>query len=283
MRSRVLIAILVAGGASFAGGCAGDLINPYQIVMGDAELRAIPTEDLCRYRDSLLNGHLMRRELVRRGLDCAEPVETTAAAAVLPVPPRPLLLRLFDAAAVPPRPPSPAEAPPPSPPPSPPPAAGTMAAAPASAPGGSGAAVAAAPPSPPPAPAPPPPVTGRGAETAVAVAAGGGAAPLVRPGCAERILRRGEEDDATTTDAATAAEHRAVAFRNRCGFPIRVLYAARRNGSLSELTGLLRPGETSSFTGIQDGFDHPGYVVCGYERVAETAPCRLGLTASGPG
>ncbi len=68
---------------------------------------------------------------------------------------------------------------------------------------------------------------------------------------------------------------RAVAFRNRCDFPIRVLYAASASGRLASLTGLLQPGESSGFVRVEDGFDQPGYVVCSYAAVPASRACRL--------
>lgn len=100
-------------------------------------------------------------------------------------------------------------------------------------------------------------------------------APLVAPGCAERIVRHG--DDASVESVHQDGErHRSVAFRNRCGFPIRVLYAVRANGRLTELTERLAVDETSKFTKIEDGLDQPGYVVCSYEAVPASYACRYG-------
>ncbi len=73
----------------------------------------------------------------------------------------------------------------------------------------------------------------------------------------------------------TAPGTRAVAFRNRCDFPIRVLYAASASGRLASLTGLLQPGESSGFVRVEDGFDQPGYVVCSYAAVPASRACRL--------
>lgn len=100
-------------------------------------------------------------------------------------------------------------------------------------------------------------------------------APLVAPGCAERIVRHG--DDASAQSVHQDGERRrSVAFRNRCGFPIRVLYAERTIGRFTGLTERLDVGETSKFTKIEDGLDQPGYVVCGYEAVPASYACRFG-------
>lgn len=105
------------------------------------------------------------------------------------------------------------------------------------------------------------------------------AAPLVTPACAERVIRRGGTGDGATDGPA----RRAVAFRNRCEFPIRVLYASRRDGLLTSLTGMIAPGELSAASPIEDGFENPGYVVCSYAAARTDAACRLGRSGGTPG
>jgi hypothetical protein len=119
-------------------------------------------------------------------------------------------------------------------------------------------------------PAPQPPSSPSSSSRTAVAAAGPAVAPLVTPGCAERRLRRGAEAGGEGADPA----RRAVVFRNTCAFPIRVRFAARPGASLSEVTELLRPGETSAPARLADGFDHPGYVVCSYASVFEHALCR---------
>jgi hypothetical protein len=103
-------------------------------------------------------------------------------------------------------------------------------------------------------------------------------APLVTPACAERVIRRGGGGG---DGASSGPAGRAVAFRNRCAYPIRVLYASRRDGALSSLTGMIPPGELSAESPVEDGFDHPGYVVCSYATAPPDAPCRLGRGGAG--
>lgn len=84
-------------------------------------------------------------------------------------------------------------------------------------------------------------------------------------------------DDASAESVHHDAERRrSVAFRNRCGFPIRVLYAVRANGRLTEATEMLDVGETSKSTEIENGLNQPGYVVCSYEAVPASYACRFG-------
>jgi len=89
------------------------------------------------------------------------------------------------------------------------------------------------------------------------------------------IVRNDDGNAAPENADEDSGRQRVVAFRNSCGFPIRVLYATRANGRPSELTEMLRPGETSNFVRIEEGFDRPGYVVCSYERVPASSACRL--------
>ncbi len=93
-------------------------------------------------------------------------------------------------------------------------------------------------------------------------------APLVTSACAERAIRRGGE-------AAASPTLRAVSFTNRCGFPIKVLYAGDRSKILSQTTVLLQPGEQTDFARIEDDFDLPGYVVCSYANAQLSVPCRI--------
>jgi hypothetical protein len=95
-------------------------------------------------------------------------------------------------------------------------------------------------------------------------------APLVTSACAERVIRRGGE-------AAASPKLRAVSFTNRCGFPIKVLYAGDRSKILSHTTALVQPGEQTGFARIEDDFDLPGYVVCSYANAQPSVPCRIGV------
>jgi hypothetical protein len=101
-------------------------------------------------------------------------------------------------------------------------------------------------------------------------------APLVASGCEQRIVRQGGSGAANEDGDQGAERRRSVAFHNRCDFPVRVLYAVRSDGRLTELTEMLGVGETSNFTRIEDGYDRPGYVVCSYGSVPASYPCRLG-------
>ncbi len=103
-------------------------------------------------------------------------------------------------------------------------------------------------------------------------------APLVASSCAQRIVRHGDGDGGAATEGGDqgSERRRSVAFHNRCGFPIRVLHAVRSDGRPTEVTEMLGVGETSNFTRIEDGYDRPGYVVCSYESVPASYPCRLG-------
>lgn len=108
-----------------------------------------------------------------------------------------------------------------------------------------------------------------GADAAPAAAASAGraaaaAAPFVTPACAARSIG-GEPSSGGAS----------VSFRNTCRFPIRVLYAERPEAGFSAATALLRPGETSAAAPLAPGFRQPGFVVCSYESVPESTPCRL--------
>jgi hypothetical protein len=100
-------------------------------------------------------------------------------------------------------------------------------------------------------------------------------APLVAPSCAQRIVQHGSGNVEAAQQVEDVTRQRTVAFLNRCGFPIRVLYAAKPSGKLTELTAMLQPNETSKPTRIADDFDQPSYVVCSYEHVPATHACRL--------
>jgi hypothetical protein len=265
MRLCCAVALRLAFAALPAAAC-----SPLHLV-GEATVAGLDDEELCGRRSNLLNGALMARELARRGVDCAPYDEAAlrrgfhlwflspepARAAAPGIPAIAEAPALGPAASLPPV----EEAPPPAlaaaattpgrpeaavpdstPPPLDPPARRS---APAAAPGG----------------APTPPARGTPS-----------AAPLVSPGCAARSVAAPGGGDG---QAAAAAGRWAVAFRNTCGFPIRVLYAQRQGGGLTGATALLRPGETSPPAPIEDGLRQPGYVVCSYEAVPEGTPCRL--------
>jgi hypothetical protein len=304
-RLPVFLPLAALGAASLAS------CSPYAL-MPPERLQDVATEELCARRGNLINGPQMERELRRRGADCtwidkallAEgprfdlgvfPPPAWAAPGSLP-PPVPYGAWRSSPEPEPepeqesvPRQDAPwasgaeprsaeaygqvvpdgsmdgggmaeTEAPPPVAPPvvaSPSPAAPPPAAAGEAAPAAA------------PQPQPPSPPSSAPRGTAVA-AAGPTVAPLVTPGCAERRLRRGAEAGGEGADPA----RRAVVFRNTCAFPIRVRFAARPGASLSEVTDVLRPGETSAPARLADGFDHPGYVVCSYASVSERALCR---------
>ncbi|MBX6376171.1 MAG: hypothetical protein IRZ13_18330 [Acetobacteraceae bacterium] len=121
------------------------------------------------------------------------------------------------------------------------------------------------------APAPPPPSSdaGRssgGAAVSAAAAGRGALAPLIAPGCVERAIE--------PLDRTGQAQRATVTFRNNCGVPIRVRFAARPGVALTEVTPLLRPGESSTPVPLAEGFAHPGFIVCSYERVPERALCQ---------
>jgi hypothetical protein len=232
---------------------------------GEADLRLIGNEELCGRRGNLLNGWRMNRELGRRGVDCA-PFEKAALDSSF---------SLFSflqgvglgtsRAAAPPVTPAPAELDPifqlPMEPSIPPPErdanetttrvvanrdAGIAVVPPAA--GATGAAP-------------------RGmAAPAPRMAA---TAPFVTPACAMRSVQPGPEADTSPTQRWT------IIFRNTCNFPIRVRYAERPNDGPTGLTQLLRPGDVSTPALIESGFQQPGYVVCSYEAVAESVPCRM--------
>ncbi|GGG41536.1 hypothetical protein GCM10010964_31330 [Caldovatus sediminis] len=110
-----------------------------------------------------------------------------------------------------------------------------------------------------------PPPSAETDEAAAPTAVGRGVlAPLIAPGCAERLVEPPHGPGQQGT----------VAFRNECGVPIRVRFAARPGVALTEVTPLLRPGETSDPVTLAGGFAHPGYIVCSYERVSERALCQ---------
>jgi hypothetical protein len=243
--------------------CACSPGNP----AGEAELSLLGNEELCGRRGNLLNGWRMNRELGRRGVDCA-PFDQAALdssfslSSLLPG----VGLRTSRAAA-PPVSPATAELDPilqlpiqPSIPPLErdagetttrvvanrdagmavvPPAAGTIGAAPQ--PGG---------------------MAGPTPRMAVT-------APFVTPACAMRSVQPGPETD------ANPAQRWTIIFRNTCNFPIRVRYAERPNNGPTGLTQLLRPGDVSTPALIESGFQQPGYVVCSYEAVADSVPCRM--------
>lgn len=245
-------AILVLGSALAA--CAS--------APGAGQRVADSIEDLCLRRDNPVYGREAIRELARIGADCTpyeepfrsggrlaaaspEPPSLGAPVAALPSPPSPPDFGEAGAAVSFPR----------------------LSDSPAEAEWTPGAPASVLPPTAQPAVAP----------TATAIAPEPtGNAPFAEPACAERLLRRGPDAGGATAEAGTAdANHRAVSFRNRCDFPIRVLFASRPDGSMSEVTDLLGPGEAAGFVRIQDGFDQPGYVVCSYQSAPESAPCRL--------
>ncbi len=287
-----------------AGGCSASYA-----LMSPGRLHHVPNADLCANRGNLVSGPRLERELRRRGVDCSAIDEALLAG----VAPR-LDFGLGPPPGPPPLPPAVHLAPPVplhgrdwrsgvEPPPLPP--RGSVAEG-----SGSGAAAAWQPGIPPPpfagaAPAPelpdvvaealPPPEFPGGAtapsprggravlsartgsavppdsapRAAIAGGAesGGAVAPLVAPGCAERIITGAGSSQG-------AGGGRAVAFRNGCRFPIRVRFAARPGSALTEVTGLLRPGERSGPAPLAEGFAYPGYVVCSYERAPERALCR---------
>lgn len=268
--------------------------SPYAL-MAPEQLQGVATEELCARRGNLINGAQMERELRRRGADC-----TWIDQALLAEGPR-FNLGVFPPpgwaapGSLPPPVPFGAWQPPPPAPrqdspwtssaePQPAEEYGQVVPDPSSEGGGMAEAdepQAADPepalaPSPPPPraaavePAPQPPSSPSSSSRTAVAAAGPAVAPLVTPGCAERRLRRGAEAGGEGADPA----RRAVVFRNTCAFPIRVRFAARPGASLSEVTELLRPGETSAPARLADGFDHPGYVVCSYASVFERALCR---------
>lgn len=302
MRWRVVAAvaaILILGGP--LAGCVA-----YQGPTGARGLGTVSTEELCIREGNVLDGAWVAQEITRRGVDCevyaaalmgGEPDDGRAWLGSRPPPawtpgtPLPPPVPLGDA-------PRDRRPPPPMAWPLPSRAFATGAdpvgpvtqeplpeaepgpASPSSrSPPGAGSPVQAqrlrstAPPLPAPAADTPPSRTAAAAPLGTTAAVT--AAPLTTPACAERLLRRGEA-------GGVESSRRMVAFRNRCDHPIRVLYADRPNGTLTELTPLLRPGESSEAARIQDGFDHPGYVVCSYRTAPEGAACRLDGGA-GPG
>jgi len=242
-------------------GLVGPLMacTPYFAVTSE-DLRTAGNEELCGRRGNLLTGGLIQRELAWRGETCAaydasdedrpwfDPAGLFASRRE---PSPPVAYGALETT------PSVTLDPPPPPPPaaylSPPWAA--TGADPQPPPPSADLSPAAVP-----APAaPPPPAADRPAAAAAAVA------PLVSPGCAERTILRG---------AGEETRRRAVSFRNRCDFPIRVRYAARSDGRLTEVSPRLGPGETSPPARIEDGFDFPGYAVCSYRSAPESALCR---------
>jgi hypothetical protein len=246
MPRRVAAALLLAGALPVAGALPG--CSPYYRKVTE-RLDTASAEELCGRRANLVTGPAIRHELALRGEDCAfEDAEARRGAWFG-------LGRMFESeeepappvayGALPTR-PSVALDPPPPPPAAAPWATGTE---------------------PPPAavPEPPAPEPAREPTPPTRTAAAATVAPLVTPGCAERSVARGE---------GAEASRRAVSFRNRCEFPIRVRYAARSDGRLTEVTEPIAPGGTSRAAPIEAGFDYPGFVVCGYREVPETALCR---------
>ncbi len=226
--------------------------SPYHFV-GAAVLAGLDDEELCGRRSNLLNGELMVRELARRGTDCAPFDEAglrrgfhlsflspAASPASVKPPGLPSVLEPI----------APEPIAPLLPEPDPVPADWTKV-------GATGNTEALTTPQPSrgsPAPAP------RATATA----------PAVTPACAQRSVQTGADEH-----VAPAVRHWTVAFRNTCGFPIRVRYAQRPAGSLTSVTELLRPGETSPPAPIASGFNQPGYFVCSYEAVPESTACQL--------
>ena len=246
--------------------------SPYHFA-GESVLSGLSDEELCGRRSNLLNGALMARELARRGVDCA-PFDEAG------------LRRGFHIAFLTPRPagaepasssttpdqaiPEPAASAPASPSPAEvaterggDPSAGGP---PAPQPPASVAPASVAPTSVTPAGlAPADPLRRNGEPARPATAA-----PLVTSACAERSVRSNRAEP--TDDAARQGE---AVFRNTCGFPVRVSYMQSPAGAFTGVTSVLRPGEASSPAPIQSGFDKPGYIVCSYETVPQTMPCRL--------
>jgi hypothetical protein len=255
MLRRVATALLLAGALPVAGALPG--CSPYYRKVTE-RLDTASAEELCGRRANLVTGAPIRRELALRGEDCAlEDAEARRGAWFG-------LGRLFESEEEPAPPvaygalqtrPSVALDPPP-----PPPAPAVPAA-----PWATGTEPPPAAAAEPPAPEPPAPEPARGPTPPTRTAAAATVAPLVTPGCVERSVARGE---------GTEASRRAVSFRNRCDFPIRVRYAARSDGRLTEVTEPIAPGATSRAATIEAGFDFPGFVVCGYREVPETALCR---------
>jgi hypothetical protein len=229
----------------------------------EATLARLGDEELCGRRSNLLNGPLMLNELARRGVDCGPHDEAA-------------LRRGFHLSFLAPTPPSApgptaagsAESPAAAAAPPPDRVADDESGGEATPPGP----IEASPAQPPPPPDPPAPARHPAAAAARPPPVAAAAAPLVSPACAARSVRTDEDDEGR---AALPPGRWAVTFRNACRFPIRVLYAQRPDGGLTGVTELLRPGESSAPAPIENGFRHPGSVVCSYEAAPEDTPCRL--------